>query len=104
MKYIAAVALLAIIVTMVARLNDLRRNHNHAWQFRAIGLIVTSMMSFLLLVEWFKFGERPSWIEAMFAIGVCIIFITTPHQVPWWKYITKGQPENYGRRYDDLSP
>lgn len=90
-SYFAALPALAIIiVTALARLDDIgldKKTPN--WQARRFGLILSGVGAVYLLAG--PFSEEavfPSWIAAMFAWGVALTWVTTPQLPPWWKYIT----------------
>lgn len=88
--FVTAPAVLAIIVTCVARLDDIGLEQRAAnWQARRLGLILTAVGCIYLLLG--PFSEDvifPGWIGGMIAWGVTLTWVTTPNMVPWWKFIT----------------
>lgn len=88
--YLASVLpLLVIVITCIARLNDIGRSSTELrWHFRRLGFVlVGGASSWLLLSPMWHFDYV---IEAgvMFLIGQAMVWVTTPNMPPWWRYIT----------------
>lgn len=91
-----------LFVTAIARLNDMgRKTHNDwHWWVRRAGMVAVAISCALLVFAPF-FHHQVDWVEFLLIFGVTISWVTTPSQPPWWKYITKGDQSNFGRRKDD---
>lgn len=88
---LSSIALLFVMVTMVARANDLRRRRNTHWQLRLIGFMLAGVMPIGIMSVEFVTATWPSPYETFFRIGLCFVFLTTPNQLPWWQWITRGE-------------
>jgi hypothetical protein len=86
---------LIILVTAVARLNDIKRDQRSPmWWARRVGLGATSVGMLMFLASFFAEPTR-YWNETMkLAVlwGFALTWITTPNMVPWYKYITRFNP------------
>lgn len=89
-------ALAICAVTSLSRLNDLLpEQSSKRWQARRVGLIMVGAASIGLLVEpvlvWMdgiRMVDFPSWREVMLRWGFALVWITTPHMPPWWRYVS----------------
>lgn len=85
---VSAVALLVIAATMLCRANDLRWRSGLKWQARLIGFVICGAMPIGIIGTEWHYETWPSPYEAMFRIGLMLVFITTPYLPPWWKWIS----------------
>lgn len=89
-------ALLVLAVTALARLNDIRPDQiSKRWQVRRYGMVMVGAASLGLcfepLIPWgvgITTLDFPSWREVVVRWGIALVWITTPHMPPWWRYIT----------------
>ena len=86
---------LLILVTAVARVNDIKRTQNgKRWWARRIGLGLVAVSMVIMISAYFTVAA-PYWNPIMRLTGLwgfCLTWITTPGMPPWWKWIS---------RYDD---
>lgn len=88
----STIALVLISITMLCRANDLRWRAGWKWQIRLAGFVIVGAMPFgIIAVEWAT-HTWPSPYETAFRIGLFLVFVTTPHLPPWWKWIS-GEEE-----------
>lgn len=85
---ISSVSLFVVFITMLCRANDLRWRKGVKWQARLIGFVVCGTMPIGVA---FASGPPTFW-EAMFHFGLMLVFVTTPHLPPWWRWIS-GQED-----------
>jgi hypothetical protein len=93
---LSAVALMLIGITALARLNDLSSDlTSKRWQVRRVGLIMVGASAVGLLFEplivYFNghpMLDFPTWREVMLRWGMTLVWITTPHMPPWWRYVS----------------
>lgn len=94
--WISGVALMVTAITSLSRLNDLLPEQvSKRWQARRVGLIMCGAAAIGLLVEpllvWAQgipMVDFPSWREVMMRWGFALVWITTPHMPPWWRYVS----------------
>lgn len=106
---VCALAATVLFITAVARLNDLslHRTTLKRWWFRGFGMLCVAGGSvFVLVAPWYG-KHQPDIGDILILIGMSASWITTPNQVPWWKYIVRGdepcdQTPNRRRRNSDL--
>lgn len=84
------VALAMVIVTALARVNDIGVRHGWVWNLRRIALITTGAASAGIILM----GEPPAWKDTMFHVGIALTWFTTPGMPPWWKYIAGGEGDD----------
>ena len=100
LKIISTIALFIVSITMLARANDLRWRHGLHWQTRLIGFILAGSSP----VGIIGYGWQDNYFMCglyltIFFVGVALVFVTTPYQIPWWRYISgKDQPVLEDRR------
>lgn len=108
--YLATVLpLLVILITVVARVNDLGVDMSSArWNVRRVGLILTGAFAFMKLLA--PFPDRagivhwPAWAEVLGIWGFALMLLTTPHQPPWSRYVSgkfEPAPDHPHRRATD---
>ena len=88
-KLIGTLALIVVSITMLARANDLRWRSGLHWQIRLIGFILAGAAPFGII--GYGWQENLGWFAlylTAFLVGVAAVFVTTPYQIPWWKYIS----------------
>lgn len=94
--WMSAVSLSITAVTALARLNDLGSEFSSKrWQVRRFGLMAVGAASIGLVAEplivWFNghpMIDFPTWREVMLRFGFSLVWITTPHMPPWWRYVS----------------
>lgn len=92
---VSTVALILIALTMLCRANDLRWRAGLKWQFRLVGFVLCGTAPIGIIgVEWHT-SQWPSPYEAVFRVGLALVFITTPYLPPWWRWIS-GQEDGNG--------
>lgn len=84
----SSVALLLMIVTAWARLNDITET-TPAFQVRRLGLVLVIAACTGLIVKPFVVTQMdwPTWAEVMLRCGVTLVWMTTPMMPPWSRYI-----------------
>lgn len=86
------IAALLILVTAVARINDIKRDKSEVrWWVRRIGLLLVSVSMVLLIASYFTVAS-PYWNPTMKITGLwgfCLTWLTTPNMPPWWKWISR---------------
>lgn len=105
--FIAAPPAAVVIITVIARLNDLGVEHQGKfWNVRRVGLVFTGLWAgatfFAPLVE----SGFPSWLNCIGLWGVALTLITSPHLPPWRKYVwhtsNPAHPHQHRRKSDDF--
>ena len=89
-----------LMVTALARLNDIKRDQNSKrWWFRRLGLLMV-FTSMVLLVASYWTMNTPGWqaVQKIMGLwGFLITWITTPPapdgHPPWHKLITRYDPK-----------
>lgn len=85
---VSTLALLVIAATMLCRANDLRWQREFKWQARLVGFILAGTMPIGVIgTEWY-YADWPSPYEALFRVGLALVFLTTPYLPPWWRWIS----------------
>lgn len=85
---ISTLALTVISVAMLGRANDLGTEPGLFWHGRRIGLAVAGFAPWgIVLYDWLGLTSINLW-EVLFRVGVAIVFVTSPHMPPFWKWLT----------------
>lgn len=85
---ISAVALAVILITALARVNDITIELTGGrWHVRRFGLVLAGAGASALLASPLMTGDYPSWREVMLEAGVALTWFTTPGMPPWWRFI-----------------
>jgi hypothetical protein len=81
-------ALIIVMATAVARVYDISERSKR-WFVRRMGFILvgTSCLGIALAPALGYSATFPSWKGVVFAWGLALVWLTTPGQPPWWKYI-----------------
>lgn len=87
---VAMPALFIILVTVLARLDDIGLElKSRAWQVRRLGLVLVGLGAVqIALAPFSDQPSYPSWIGVLVAWGIALTWLTTPNMPPWWKHIT----------------
>lgn len=84
---ISTLALIVVFLTMVCRANDLGFRKGWRPQLRQLGFVMCGTMPLgMVLVGWAT-DSYPSPYETLFHVGLALVFITTPNQPPWWRWL-----------------
>ncbi len=109
LTYVLSVIPCAIlIITALARVNDLSIDMaSTAWNVRRAGLILTALYAVTQLTLPLFSAEWPSWGTVIGLWGFALVWLTSPHQPPWMRYVWKGpnacpNPHPHRRKEDDL--
>lgn len=90
------IAALILLVTAVARLNDIKRSQSSKrWWFRRFGLLLVTICMVMFIASYFTTAV-PYWKEIMQMCGLwgfALTWITTPGMPPWHKYISRHDPK-----------
>lgn len=93
---VCCIAAVFILVTAVARLNDIKRTQtSKRWWTRRLGLLLVSVSMIMLIASYFTVAA-PYWNAIMRLTGLwgfALTWLTTPGMPPWWKYISRGDGE-----------
>lgn len=85
---LSTISLVFITVVMFMRANDLRlRKKGWHWQIRLLGFVLAGCMPIGIIVT----DASVSPYEALFRVGLAFVFFTTPYQVPFWTWLTRGE-------------
>ncbi len=89
MTYLLSVPPCAIlIITALARVNDLSVDLNSAaWNVRRAGLILTALYAVGQITVPVLVKDWPSWQTVIGLWGFALVWLTSPHQPPWLKYV-----------------
>lgn len=94
--FLCVIAALLISITAVARLNDIKRHQSSKrWWVRRIGLAMVAVSMVMLMASYFTIAA-PYWNPTMRILGLwgfLLTWMTTPQMPPWWKYISRKDPE-----------
>ena len=85
---VSAISLLVCTITMVARANDLRWRPGLKWQVRLLGFILVGALPVGIIGSEWVTKQWPSPYEAIFRLGLMMVFVTTPYLPPWWRWIS----------------
>lgn len=93
---VCTLALAFVALTLLVRANDLNWGRKppkdmtrRIATIRAIGLTVAGFSPWAIIgYDFFLRGVEPSPFQAMFYIGLMLVFYTTPHMPPWWKQMS----------------
>jgi hypothetical protein len=86
---IATLCLMFLAVTMFFRANDLRRKTGIIWHVRKLGLIVTGVAALAVIAhDWILMMRDFTTSETALLIGLVLVFLTSPHLPPYWKWIS----------------
>lgn len=88
---LSSFSLLIITVTMLCRANDLRLRRGWIWHARLLGFILSGCAPIGIIGQELLLREYPSVYATVFRIGLMLVFVTSPHLPPWWKFIGKGE-------------
>ena len=88
-----AVAALLILVTAVAKLNDIKRTQkSKRWWVRRVGLLLV-IVSMVIHLASYVTAYAPYWSQVMRIAGLwgfLLTWMTTPQTPPWWVYISRN--------------
>lgn len=86
----SSVACVVIGISVLARASDISIDKiSPLWQFRRFSLTMIGMASLVLIFQPLtNTSDWPSWNEVVMRVGVAIMIITSPNQVPWWRYVS----------------
>lgn len=101
---LSALALLVVAVTMLARANDLRWKTGMHWNIRLVGFICTGFTPIGIIGVELVTRNYPNIYEALFRVGLAMVFVTTPYLPPWWKWITGKDQSNPYHSDDRRAP
>lgn len=78
-----------IFLTALARMKDITALGKR-WFFRRLGFLLAAGGSLVLGAAPIMgyAGSFPSWRAVFLFWGVALVWLTTPYQPPWWKYIS----------------
>lgn len=85
-----------ILVTALARLNDIKRSQNaKRWWVRRVGLLMVFVAMAMFIAGFFTtYAAYWSQIRQLFTLwGVLLTWMTTPGMPPWHKYISRHDPK-----------
>lgn len=80
---VSDVALMVIFITMLCRAHDLKWKPGLRWQARLVGFVICGTMPIGI-----AFDGAPSPYQALFHVGLMMVFMTTPQLPPWHRWIT----------------
>ena len=81
---ISFVSLAIIIITALARVNDIKiKLAGFRWHLRRMGLVLTGAGAAGVILM----GDAPTWHDTMLHVGMALTRFTTPNMPPWWKWI-----------------
>lgn len=87
---ISTIAFLLIGITMFVRAADQQIRRGVRWHARLIGFVVVfGMCMFIPYDEWTR-NSYPTWLEVLFRVGLCAVFMTTPGHKPWHQWLFNG--------------
>lgn len=80
-----------VILTVIVRINDLPITQQGAlWSTRRMGLVLMGMWALSLAVGPLLGAGWPTWRPVIGVWGVALTMITSPHQPPWWAYVSRA--------------
>ncbi len=82
-----------ILVTAVARLNDIKRTQtSKRWWVRRIGLLFVTTAMMMFIASYFTVATKYWWLilKLLTLWGFCLTWMTTPGMPPWWKYVARN--------------
>jgi hypothetical protein len=86
---IALVALMFLVLTAIARVNDITGD-TVRWHARRLGLLAVVGGCISVVLQLLQ-GRFPTWGEVMLLLGFMATWATTPNQPPWWQLM--GEPD-----------
>lgn len=88
---ISTICLLLITVTMLCRANDLRFKRGVAWNARLLGFMLAGTAPLGIIGEEVFTRQWPDVYTVAFRVGLLLVFLTSPHLPPWWRWVGKGE-------------
>lgn len=88
---VSTVSLLLITVTMLCRANDLRFRRGLAWNVRLLGFVLSGCAPLGIIGQELAHQEWPDVYTVTFRAGLLLVFLTSPHLPPWWKWVGRGE-------------
>lgn len=92
---VSTVSLVLVSVTMLARANDQRFRPGWQWRMRLVGFMLAGSAPIGIIGYEVMFLDGPTIYETVFRVGLAFVFLTTPGQPPWHKWITRGVDSCY---------
>lgn len=93
---ISSIALLIIAVTMLVRANDIGKRKGVKWHVRRVGFILAGFSSVAIILNEYVTEQYATFYALCFRVGLAFVFLTTPYLPPWWKFITRGETDEFG--------
>lgn len=94
---VSSIAAIIILITAVARLNDIKKaQSSKRWWLRRLGLAMIIAAMMMVVSSYFVVGT-PYWVPIQRLLGLwgfALTWITTPGMPPWWRYISRNDPES----------
>lgn len=86
---LTVLCLIFIAVTMFFRAADLRKKHGIVWRIRTAGLVITGVAAIAcMLHDWLLHGGNFTTSETFLLFGLVLVFSTSPHMPPYWKWLS----------------
>ena len=86
---LTVLCLIFIAVTMFFRVSDIRNKTGLLWRARMLGLCLTGVGSIgCVLYDWLLHSFTFSWSQRGLLFGLVLVFLTSPHLPPYWKWIS----------------
>lgn len=86
--FAAFVPLLILIVTCIARVNDIGRSREFRWHVRRLGFTLVGAASCWFILSPLGNFQYVGETALAFLAGHSMVWVTTPNMPPWWRYIT----------------
>lgn len=92
-------ALIIIQITAVARAYDIKE-YNVRGFIRKLGLVLAGTGAFSVMIGPFAGSAQtfPSWYGVTLLSGFSLVWMTTPHMPPWWRYISGEYKNKKGQK------
>lgn len=83
-----AMAMAFVVVTALVRLSDIETwRTGPRWNTRRAGFVGAAFAAMLIACMPFGRWDPPSWVEVYLYWSVCLVWLTSPGQRPWWSLV-----------------
>ena len=84
---ISSISLFGVAIILLLRANDLRiQKRNMHWKVRMFGFVIAGTAPWAIMC----LDRSPTVYEAAFRFGLLLVFSTTPHLPPLWRFLWHG--------------
>ena len=90
---VSTASFIVIFITVIVRANDQKLKPGLRWHVRMFGLVLAGCSPIGIFGYELVTQNWPNIYDALFRVGLAMVFMTTPGQPPWHKMVWKGTDE-----------